>query len=214
MRIERLPEAPGALLFDLDSTLYTNPAYASFQTSTLVERLAEERGETVETTRGVLESLREDRRVRGEAQTSLGNLFLALGIPIETNIRWREERIDPGQWLRPDPLLNEALTRLSGRFRLALVTNNPRSVGRRSLAALGVEERFEHVVGLDDSHRSKPDPAPYELAARLLEIPPEDCISIGDRYEVDLVPALSLSMGAILIAGVREIYTLPEFFGL
>jgi HAD superfamily hydrolase (TIGR01509 family) len=215
MKVHSLPASPRALLLDFDSTLYTNPAYAAFQNEVLIERLARERGEAPESTRAVLEGLKARIRasgVGGEGGTSLGNLFLALGVAIETSVAWREELIEPADWLGPDPELAAVLRRLARRFSLALVTNNPASVGIKGLEALGLTGILGCVVGLDDSLRSKPDPAPYALAARRLGVEAADCISVGDRHEVDIVPALSLGMGGILVTGVEEVKELPAFF--
>jgi phosphoglycolate phosphatase/putative hydrolase of the HAD superfamily len=93
---------------------------------------------------------------------------------------------------------------------LALVTNNPRLVGERSLEALGVRSHFKTVVGLDDTFCSKPAPEPFALAARRLALEPRSCVSIGDRIDVDLVPAMDLGMGAILVDGVEDVYRLPD----
>ncbi|MBL8965811.1 MAG: HAD family hydrolase [Spirochaetaceae bacterium] len=209
MRLLALPERPLALLFDLDSTLYSHPAYAAFQTEVLVERLARERGESVAALEAEFARRRAAREAAGLGRTSLGNLFLELGVDIPTSVRWREELIDPAAWLARDPRLDEALAALAARFALALVTNNPRSVGEKSLEALGVRPRFPVVIGLDDTYRSKPDPAPYALAAERLGVAAEACVSVGDRHDVDLAPALALGMGAILVEAVEDVYALP-----
>lgn len=201
------------MVFDLDSTLYTNASYARFQNEVLISRLARERGQSVEATGALLEGLRAERKRRGEGDTSLGNLFLALGIPIETSVAWREELIRPSEWLSADPLLDRALEELSLRCPLCLVTNNPRSVGRASLEALGVARHFSFVVGLDDTGRSKPDPAAFALALARLGLEPASVISVGDREDVDIVPALGLGMGAILVDSVDEVRILPAFLG-
>ncbi|MFZ4617547.1 MAG: HAD hydrolase-like protein [Rectinemataceae bacterium] len=39
------------------------------------------------------------------------------------------------------------------------------------------------------------------------------CISIGDRMDVDIEPALALGAGGILVEGVLEVYKLADFFG-
>ena len=212
MRVLSLPAKVRALVLDFDSTLYTNPAYASFQNDVLIERLARERGEGFDSMKAKIGRLREKRAAAGEGATSLGNLFRDFGIDIPTSVRWREELIDPGRWLSRDPGLDAALALLARRFVLGLVTNNPASVGRKGLAALGVEDRFACVVGLDDTGQSKPDPAPFSLVSERLGIPPEECVSIGDRYDVDLAPALSLGMGAILVEGVEDVRALPAYF--
>lgn len=211
MRLFSLPESPRALLFDFDSTLYTNAEYASFQNEVLIERLAKERGEPLAATKALIEERRAEHAAAGQGRTSLGNLFLEFGVDITTSVRWREELIEPAFWLNPDPRLDSILALLAKRYVLGLVTNNPASVGRKGLAALGVERHFSVLVGLDDTGRSKPEPEPYRLAAERLGAECRHCLSIGDRYDVDLAPALSLGMGALLVDGVEDVYLLPGF---
>jgi phosphoglycolate phosphatase/putative hydrolase of the HAD superfamily len=38
------------------------------------------------------------------------------------------------------------------------------------------------------------------------------CISIGDRYDIDLALPLKLGMGGILVDGVSDVYRLPAVF--
>ena len=209
MRLLSLPASPRALVFDLDSTLYSHPAYAAFQEEVLVDRLARERGEDRARTAALIARMRAGREAAGLGRTSMGRLFAELGCDIATSVRWRTELIEPSDWLAADPALDEALAALSTRFALALLTNNPRTVGEKSLAALGVRRRFAAVVGLDDTMVSKPAPEPFLAAASLLGVEPSSCVSIGDREDVDLAPALELGMGAILVEGVEEVYGLP-----
>ena len=86
----------------LDNPLYTNPAYAAYQEDVLVERLGRELGVGAEGAAAKIAALRAEREEAGLGKTSLGKLFAALGIAIATSVRWREECIDPGIWLRPD----------------------------------------------------------------------------------------------------------------
>ena len=50
------------------------------------------------------------------------------------------------------------------------------------------------------------------LAAASLGLAAPEIISVGDRYEVDIEPALVLGMGGILVDGVEDVYRLPSFF--
>jgi phosphoglycolate phosphatase/putative hydrolase of the HAD superfamily len=213
VKVFALPAATRALVFDFDGTLYTNKAYQDFQEDVLVERLARELGEGAPRTRERIARIRAEREAAGQGRTSLGRIFAELGADMGTSIRWRAESIDPGKWLGPDARLDEVLAALAKRFALALVTNNPRSVGEKGLDALGLRPRFRAIVGLDDTMVSKPAPEPFLRAAELLGAPPEACLSIGDRYDVDLAPALGLGMGAILVEGVEDVYRLPELLG-
>ena len=210
MRVLRLPATVRALIFDIDGTLYTNPAYQTFQEDALIERLAGERGESAQNLRKRIDAMRAERAASGSGRGSLGNAFIEFGVDIATSARWRAELIEPGDWLEPDARLVEAVGTLAARYALAAVTNNPRSVGLKALAALGAAGLFQAVVGLDDTMVSKPAPEPFSLAARLLSVDPASCVSVGDRRDVDLDPAMELGMGAILVDGVTEVYELPR----
>lgn len=199
-----------ALVFDLDNTLYTNPAYAQFQEDALIERLGRELGIGAEGAAAKIEALRADRLARGLGKTSLGKLLQAVGIDEVTGVRWREECFEPKEWLSPDSSLDQALDRLESDFALALLTNNPRLVGEKSLEALGVRARFSIIVGLDDTFCGKPSPEPFKATMKKLGMEAESCLSIGDRHDVDLVPAMALGMAAVLVTGVQDVYALPE----
>lgn len=212
MRVFRLPTTPRAVLFDLDSTLYSHRDYAAFQSDVLIRELARVRGAAEGAVRAEVEAAR--RRIAAETGkvTSLGNAMAELGVDIPTSAAWRARLIRPREWLSPDPELAAALEELSRFLALAVVTNNPRSVGLETLEALGVGESFRTVVGLDDTMASKPAREPFELAVRRLGVSAETCVSVGDRYDVDLAVPLDLGMGAVLVDGVEDVYRLPELF--
>ncbi len=209
MKVFRLPERPRALLFDLDSTLYSHPEYAAFQNDVLVGELARHRGVPAEQVLAEVRAARERVSERTGRVTSLGNAMAELGVDIPTSVVWRRKLIRPSEWLSRDDRLFAALSPLSRDYLLAVVTNNPRSVGLASLEALGVRGLFRAVVGLDDTMVSKPAREPFELAARLLSVPLSGCVSIGDRYDVDISVPLELGMGAVLVEGVQDVYRLP-----
>jgi phosphoglycolate phosphatase/putative hydrolase of the HAD superfamily len=210
VKVLRLPDTILALIFDLDGTLYTNPAYGKFQETSQVARLALFLGVSEAQAQALLDDSREALRLRGQPKTSMANHFLGLGVGMEDIVAWREEAIVPRDWLVPNPRLDAVLAQLGEDFRLAILTNNPRGVGRANLEALGVAERFELVVGLDDSFESKPARAPFLAVCARLGLEPESCVSIGDREDVDLATPLDLGMGAILVDGVEDVYRLPE----
>jgi len=139
----------------------------------------------------------------------MAKLFLGFGVDMGSIVRWREEDIRPGEWLKADPLLDETLAALTPSYRLALLTNNPKRVGVESLEALGVRARFETVIGLDDTFESKPSREPFLKVCEALGHPPPACVSIGDREDVDIEPALAVGMGGILVDGVEDVYRLP-----
>lgn len=212
MTICRMPQTVSALLFDLDNTLYSNQEYLRFQLESPVRRLAEIRNSDFDETRWEIAEYRKTWAVEhGGAQVSLGNVFLAFGVSIEETVRWREELFEPARFLKGDPKLRETLTALAASFSLGVVTNNPVLVARKTLAVLGVEDLFSVLVGLDTCGVSKPHAAPFLKGAELLGASPEACVSIGDRYDIDIALPLELGMGGILVDGVEDVYGLRQF---
>jgi phosphoglycolate phosphatase/putative hydrolase of the HAD superfamily len=209
----------------MDGTLYSHAEYLASQTELPLRRLARVHGKTYGAMKAEFDAYRAawgaDHR-GGEEKISMGNAFRAFGISIEENVRWREELYQPEGYLREDGRLRAALLRLAGKdgpgpfrgapFLLAVLTNNPLSIARRTLRCLGVEDCFSAITGLDTCMISKPHPVPFRRAAESLDLPPGRCVSIGDRYEIDIALPLEMGMGGILVEGVEDVYRLPEVF--
>jgi phosphoglycolate phosphatase/putative hydrolase of the HAD superfamily len=210
MKTYALDQRYAAVLFDMDCTLYTNPEYARSQIEMPVERLARLRGKTFNEMNGDIARWREAWAAEHGGQTSLGNAFAAFGVSIAESVRWREELYRPEAYLAADTRLRTALAALAVRFRLAVVTNNPVSVAGRTLAVLGVGDLFTAVVGLDTCGVSKPHEAPFRKAAELCGSAAAGCVSVGDRYDIDIALPLQMGMGGVLVDGVEDVYRLPE----
>lgn len=64
----------------------------------------------------------------------------------------------------------ELIKHLSGKIPLAICSGALRADILPILKGLGVEKAFDMIVTADDTHISKPDPAPYKLAAKKLGV--------------------------------------------
>lgn len=217
MRVLRRPDRVSGIIFDIDNTLYRDSAYVRAQSDLLVERLAAELGESVERMSERVDSVRREHAARTDGgKPSLANTFLRFGIDIETSARWREELYHPEEYLGADPQLQSTMEQLAFEVPIVAVTNNPRSIGVRTLECLGVMRWFRGVVGLDDSGVSKPHSVPFLRGLALLADSsgerPEACevVSVGDRIEVDLNPSLELGMGAVFVESMDDVYRLPH----
>lgn len=115
----------------------------------------------------------------------------------------------PEDHLKHDRTLDRAMEKLSATFHIAAVTNNPTSIGERTLIALGVRQHFMPVLGLDRFGKSKPTLVPFQMVSVQHATPLNDMISIGDRMEVDIELPLKHGMGGILVEGVNDVYRLP-----
>ena len=211
MTIYHIPEEPKAIIFDIDSTLYTNKEFAESQIDVQIARFAELKNLEPEAAKNMVRSYREEwSKMNDGKQRSLANTFIDLGISIEQSIQMRKDLIHPEKYLFIDNKLIETLSDLSKKFSLICVTNNPVSPARRILECLGVDMILTEVIGLDTFSISKPDVKMYELAARRLNVKVESCISIGDRFDIDLATPLEMGMGGILVDGVEDVYNLSN----
>jgi HAD superfamily hydrolase (TIGR01509 family) len=70
--------------------------------------------------------------------------------------------------------------RLHGRVGLAVVSGSSCVEVRDSIAAIGLTEYFQYLLGAEDYQRGKPHPESYQTAMRLLDVAPQNCIVIED----------------------------------
>ncbi len=210
MKIYFVPDMLETIIFDIDSTLYTNKDYEREQVDCQIRHYADVTGIPHAQAREKINNFRlEWKKQHQGADISLGNTFIALGVPIEESIRWREQFLEPKLFLAKDERLVKTLFLLKKRFKLICVTNNPEIPARKTLVVLGVNDFFPEIVALDTCKVSKPHPLPFELAAQKTQTKPSRCVSIGDRYHIDISLPLELGMGGILVDGVQDVYKLP-----
>ncbi|MGP1577050.1 MAG: HAD family hydrolase [Treponema sp.] len=211
MKLYRIPDKISVLIFDIDGTLYQNEAYMQEQVTCQIRRYAAVRGiSEVDAQTWVGEYREQWRKEHKGSQISLADVLQHFGVPMTDVIAWREELLHPEKYLHRDPQLVGALEALSQEYTLVCVTNNAVAIGRRTLDALGCGMCVSACFGLDTYNVSKPDTRIFEFAAKSTGAPLSGCISIGDRYDIDVAPALQLGMGGIVTECIDDIYRLPD----
>jgi phosphoglycolate phosphatase len=94
------------------------------------------------------------------------------------------------------PGARELLERLSKQKKLGIVTSRSCRGASQLLANFGLLDYFSTLVGIENTSKSKPDPAPVLLALEGLEVQPSESAFVGDT---------SFDMQAGKAAGVRVI---------
>ena len=74
--------------------------------------------------------------------------------------------------------------------------------------ALFSSDFFEEIVGLDTCYKSKPAIEPFEKALELTNSDAQNCIAIGDRFDLDVQLPLQMGMGGLEVSGVEDLYDL------
>lgn len=209
MKFYNKPQVIKALIFDIDSTLYTSSSYAFEQVDCQVRQFAKERGISDDEARKMVADYRKQFALEHNgSKVSLGNTLLSFGVPIEKSVQWRKDLLEPADFLSFDQNLVDELTQLSKKYKMICVTNNPVLPARKTLEAIGVSDFFDEIIGLDTCYKSKPALEPFQLAVQKLKVPCEECLAIGDRYDMDIALPLQMGMGGLLVNGVEDLYGL------
>lgn len=206
-----LPQNPTTLIFDIDGTLYTSAEFVQEQIDVQVRHWADINGMSHEDARKKIADFRKKYAAENDGKKiSLGNVFLNFGVDIDTSIRWRIELLKPEDFLKPNEELKTALEKAAEKFTLIAVTNNPVEAARKTLAVLGLDKIIPEIIGLDTCRKSKPAKEILDIALERTGAKAEECISIGDRYDIDLSLPVKMGMGGVLVNGADEVIEFLE----
>ncbi|MGQ9788341.1 MAG: HAD family hydrolase [Candidatus Hadarchaeaceae archaeon] len=121
---------------------------------------------------------------------------------------------------RPYPDAEPTLNYLKSKgYRLGIVTDTDGTKGIKEmrLKRLNFLEKFDVVIiSGEDTPKTKPDPGPFQLAAKRLGVRPEECVFVGDKPFTDIDGGKAAGMKTILVKrrdwGVAEIadYTIRD----
>ena len=115
------------------------------------------------------------------------------------------EQIDKLSDLPVSSQLIEFLTQLkSQEIAVGLVTGTPRSEVEYILQKTELAGYFDTIVAGDDLTSSKPEPEPYLLAAKNLNLQPSECLAIEDNP----VGIAAAKRAKIQVVGIANIYPL------
>lgn len=167
-----------AILFDLDGTLIDTDDQAIRFLARFIVPLARFLPLTPDAMARRLLMLAEtpgNRLVALFDRVGLDDNVFAIG---DTLRSWR------GLHPRPNlPLVDGArpiLTALSAHYRLGIVTTRGRRDADAFLVQHSLAPLFDVVVTRESTPRLKPHPAPVQMAARTLGMPPDRCLMVGD----------------------------------
>jgi len=97
--------------------------------------------------------------------------------------------------LVPYPHTEYTLLQLIKRgLKLGVVSDAPKLQAYLRLCYLGFLNYFDCVIAYEDTQKRKPDPEPFLLALKKLNLKPEEVIMVGDWRERDIVGAKLVGM--------------------
>ncbi|MFH0884158.1 MAG: TIGR02253 family HAD-type hydrolase [Candidatus Micrarchaeota archaeon] len=100
--------------------------------------------------------------------------------------------------LRTYPIVKPTLASLKEDYKLGVVTDAPRNKAWQRLILTGLSDYFDVVVTLDDTLVFKPNPGGFNLALKMLNLAPSECLFVGDNPERDIKGAQEIGMKTCL----------------
>lgn len=194
-----------AIIFDLDGTLYRNKVIERKFAEAAYFTLAKFKKIDQIEARRVVEAKRAQLSAKKGYRIPYTHTLHSLGVPTKY---WHKENVnyfDARDYLKRDRPLAAALCKLESNYELAVVTNNNRTQTERILEALGIKRLFSVIQTFTDCKFLKPDPRVFIKVARKLGVKPGECLSVGDRVDVDLLPSSKIGMKTFQVTSPRGI---------
>ncbi len=124
---------------------------------------------------------------------------------LATKAKAYQEQIEQLEELPISPHLSEFLTQLKAQnIAVGLVTGTSRSAVEYILERIELAEYFDTIVAGDDLEPSKPEPEPYLLAVKNLNLQPSECLAIEDNP----VGIQAAKRAKIQVVGIANLYPL------
>ncbi len=167
------------VLFDLDGTLVDTAPDLTRAVNRMLAQLALPAVAQNDVCRWVGDGVRllVSRALGAGCDASVASAREQRGIDLFWSAYGREICVDS----RPYAGVMPTLAGLRSRgFRLACVTNKPRSLALSLLEAVALRSQFDLVVGGDTLAQKKPDPAPLIFACNELGVSPAETVMVGD----------------------------------
>ena len=194
------------IIFDLDGTLYDSDGMDRANKRAIIRAIAAHNKTTEDDAQAQLEQAL-GQYSSSAGRPSLYGTALQLGIADEIIERFQIEHVVPAKLLSADLELAREIERLSRIMQLALMTNTRTKIAAAAVQALGIPAHaFAIIRGGDELAHPKPSASDLLKICRELNIDPERCVSVGDRWNVDLAPAHEVGMQTKEVDGRDELY--------
>jgi HAD superfamily hydrolase (TIGR01549 family) len=182
--------------FDLNGTLTQHtPEFLKALDALCFEAYAEA------THQPVTDTMKQEYRKAYKEQGSKSAVFKSLGMPKDF---WPSyfSRLDESQYYRPDERVYQTVDAIRKKVPIGLLSNS--SLGRveRTLKAVDIDPSwFTHVLTNRDISNPKPHPHGFKLLIAHSRANPNELLFVGDREDVDIIPAKRLGLVTAMVWG-------------
>lgn len=203
-----MPHDLKALIFDLDGTLYVNRPLGREILLSASRYIAVLQKITVEEAEFLIVETRNRLSEESGLDTPMSRACEELGGDLRELHRHFAGEISPELFLDRDERVVELLKFLGGRFELYIYTNNNRRLTSAIMDILGIAGLFKQVFTIEDYWLAKPDPQALSEVLGQIGREPEECLFVGDRYDIDLRLPAEIGCTVFLVGSVEELFPL------
>lgn len=186
------------IVWDMDGTLYgPDPQLLVAIKDTQLKILAKTKNKSIDQIKSLY--------LRMKKKYKSGTIVLnKLGCGSYKSILTITDNVITKEFIQKDPQLLEMFRSLSS-FRHLILANKVRVATLRQLKWLGLNPKiFEKIFTIEDFGMTKPSPRPFKMVLDYTKLPAENHLMVGDRLEVDLIPAKKLGMKTCLVWHVKS----------
>jgi putative hydrolase of the HAD superfamily len=182
-----------AVVFDVDGTLYRSVEYERYLRESIYMVLGEMLGIDYREAGVRLESLKKSLKT-----VSLS--VEAMGVDRRRFYELLAERVEPSIYIKPRLEVKNLLSKLREKnVKIGCHTNSGRRLYLKVIRAVNLSVSDFDVIVTSDDADPKPLKNGYILLSRLLGVPFNKILYVGDRWEVEVKPAKELGMLTALV---------------
>lgn len=200
-----------ALVFDLDGTLYVNSLLGSEIYRSAIGYMVDLKGTAPEEADRLVREARICPESPSDTEATLSSACLELGGDLRELHRRFAAEIDPGRYLARDERVVDLLKTLGSTFELYIYTNNNRILSEAILDILGIGRLFRQVFTIEDYWQPKPDNSVLQEIFRQIGRTPDECLFVGDRYDIDLRLPAAFGCAVFLVTAPEDLFHLCKF---
>lgn len=100
------------------------------------------------------------------------------------------------------------LDAFSGKYKMAVISDTGLTLGcalREVMRADQVIDYFDHLTFSDETSTTKPLPRQFLYTCRMLDVPPEETVHVGDLEETDILGARDAGLRSVLLTNGQEV---------
>ena len=200
-----MPSSIKALVFDLDGTLYVSSSLGTELSYSASQYIAELKGMAPNEAGRLIGDTRRRLAEKNGFEATLSVVCRELGGDLRELHRRFAAEIRPEEYLVRDERVVALMRMLGKKFALFIYTNNNLPLSAAIIRILGLDGLFGQVFTIEESWRPKPDRDALQDIYRCIGRTPDECLFVGDRYDVDLRFPAELGSAVCLVKSTGEL---------